>query len=54
MTVNVRVGSIMPLLTSATGRLFAAFLPAEQTDAMLRSEIQSLRKRKAPLRRAAS
>jgi DNA-binding IclR family transcriptional regulator len=47
VTLNVRVGSIMPLLTSATGRLFAAFLPAEQTDAMLRGEIQHLRKRGA-------
>ena len=47
VTLNVRVGSTMPLLTSATGRLFAAFLPAEQTDAMLRGEVQSLRKRGA-------
>jgi DNA-binding IclR family transcriptional regulator len=39
VTLNVRVGSIMPLLTSATGRLFAAFLPAEQTDTMLRGEM---------------
>jgi DNA-binding IclR family transcriptional regulator len=45
VTVNVRVGSIMPLLTSATGRLFAAFLPPEQTKAMLGKEIQNLRKR---------
>jgi DNA-binding IclR family transcriptional regulator len=47
VTLNVRVGSIMPLLTSATGRLFAAFLPPEQTDAMLRGEIKNLRKRGA-------
>jgi len=47
VTVNVRVGSIMPLLTSATGRLFAAFLPPEQTKAMLRSEMQNLRKRES-------
>jgi DNA-binding IclR family transcriptional regulator len=46
VTVNVRVGSIMPLLTSATGRLFAALLPAEQTKAMLNKEIQGLGKRK--------
>jgi DNA-binding IclR family transcriptional regulator len=46
VTVNVRVGSIMPLLTSATGRLFAAFLPPEQTKAMLNKEIQNLNKRK--------
>jgi DNA-binding IclR family transcriptional regulator len=45
VTLNVRVGSIMPLLTSATGRLFAAFLPAAQTEATLRAEIQNLRKR---------
>jgi len=52
VTLNVRVGSIMPLLTSATGRLFAAFLPTEQTEAMLRAETQNLRKRGArPSRR---
>jgi DNA-binding IclR family transcriptional regulator len=45
VTVNVRVGSLMPLLTSATGRLFAAFLPPERTDAVLRGEVQNLRKR---------
>src|SRR5580704_3342395 len=43
VTLNVRVGSIMPLLTSATGRLFAAFLPAEQTDAMQRGAAASRR-----------
>jgi DNA-binding IclR family transcriptional regulator len=47
VTVNVRVGSIMPLLTSATGRLFATFLPPDQIKAMLRNEIQSLRKRES-------
>ena len=47
VTLNVRVGSIMPLLTSATGRLFAAFLPTEQTEAMLRAETQNLRMRGA-------
>jgi DNA-binding IclR family transcriptional regulator len=47
VTLNVRVGSIMPLLTSATGRLFAAFLPAAQTEKMLHAEMQNLRRRGA-------
>jgi len=38
VTTNVRAGSVMPLLNSATGRVFAAFLPEMQTKAMLAEE----------------
>jgi DNA-binding IclR family transcriptional regulator len=38
VTTNVRAGSVMPLLNSATGRVFAAFLPAGKTKAMLADE----------------
>lgn len=34
VTVNVRVGSIMPLLRSATGRVFLAFAPAADVAAV--------------------
>ncbi|WP_246264360.1 IclR family transcriptional regulator [Aromatoleum toluvorans] len=36
--VNMRVGTVMDLLTSATGRTFAAFLPARQTTALIEDE----------------
>jgi DNA-binding IclR family transcriptional regulator len=38
VTTNVRAGSVMPLLNSATGRVFSAFLPAAQTAAMIAAE----------------
>jgi DNA-binding IclR family transcriptional regulator len=38
VTTNVRAGSVMPLLNSATGRVFAAFLPQAQTRAILAEE----------------
>ncbi len=38
VTTNVRAGSVMPLLNSATGRVFAAFLPEAQTTAMIAAE----------------
>src|SRR5580692_2336796 len=34
VTILTRVGAIMPLLTSATGLLFAAFLPPSERDAV--------------------
>src|SRR3569832_245770 len=39
VTVNLRLGDVMPLLTSATGRCFAAFLRKEAIAPMLRDEI---------------
>ncbi|MDH3235005.1 MAG: IclR family transcriptional regulator [Alphaproteobacteria bacterium] len=38
LTTNVRAGSVMPLLNSSTGRVFAAFLPASATQAMIADE----------------
>lgn len=49
VTVNVRVGSTMPLLTSATGRIFAAFLPRAQTRALIDDELARPGARRAGL-----
>lgn len=40
--VNMRVGTVMNLLNSATGRIFAAFLPTRMTAAMLDDELAQL------------
>lgn len=40
--VNMRVGTVMDLLTSATGRTFAAFLPARMTSALIDEEFAHL------------
>ena len=39
VTVNVRVGSVMPLLRSSTGRVFLAYLPEAATGTMLEAEL---------------
>jgi DNA-binding IclR family transcriptional regulator len=41
ITVNVRVGSTMPLLRSATGQVFGAFLPDAVTAPFVRSELHA-------------
>jgi DNA-binding IclR family transcriptional regulator len=38
VTLNVRVGSILPILTSAIGRLFLTFLPSSVTDRLVAAE----------------
>jgi DNA-binding IclR family transcriptional regulator len=38
VTVNVRVGSVMPLMRSATGRVFLTWLPADFTADLLQNE----------------
>jgi DNA-binding IclR family transcriptional regulator len=38
--VNVKVGSILPLTTTATGRAFAAFLPHDVTAPLVAEELQ--------------
>lgn len=38
VATNVRAGWVMPLANSATGRCFAAYLPARATAAMLKAE----------------
>ncbi|HVZ42665.1 MAG TPA: IclR family transcriptional regulator [Ramlibacter sp.] len=39
VTVNLRLGDVMPLLTSATGRCFAAYAPQEAIAPMLKEEM---------------
>jgi len=41
ITVNVLTGTSLSLLSSAAGRVFGAWLPEAQTDALLRAEIES-------------
>src|SRR4029079_7837288 len=44
VTVNLRLGDVMPLLTSATGRCFAAFLSRHGIAPMLKDEITRTQK----------
>jgi DNA-binding IclR family transcriptional regulator len=38
VSMNIRVGSILPILSTATGRVFAAFMPDEMTASLLEAE----------------
>lgn len=40
VTANLRLGDVMPLLASATGRCFAAYLPREVTASLVQEELQ--------------
>ncbi len=42
ITVNLRLGDVMPLLTSATGRCFAAWMPRELVTPLLREQLAAL------------
>lgn len=42
VATNVRAGWVMPLVNSATGRLFAAYLPTVATAALLKAEFAHL------------
>jgi DNA-binding IclR family transcriptional regulator len=44
VTVNLRLGDVMPLLSSATGRCFAAHVPREAIAPMLREELARARR----------
>jgi DNA-binding IclR family transcriptional regulator len=44
VTVNLRLGDVMPLLGSATGRCFAAFAPSALVQPLLKAEIAQLGK----------
>ena len=44
VTVNLRLGDVMPLLSSATGRCFAAYLSREAITPLLKNEIARARK----------
>lgn len=39
VTVSLRLGDVMPMLNSATGRLFGAFLPKQQTLPLVEREL---------------
>jgi DNA-binding IclR family transcriptional regulator len=41
VTVNLRLGDVMPLLSSATGRCFAAFEPPELVRPLLQAELKA-------------
>ncbi|PIT74638.1 IclR family transcriptional regulator [Limnohabitans sp. JirII-29] len=54
MTV-LRLGDVMPLLTSATGRCFAAYMPRDLTGPMLKAELaraQKMKRHDVPLTQA--
>ena len=38
--MNIRVGSILPLLSTSTGRVFAAFMPISETADLIRIELR--------------
>lgn len=42
ITVNVVTGTALELITSASGRIFAAWLPKETTDRMIEKELKTL------------
>ncbi len=44
VTVNLRLGDVMPLLSSATGRCFAAYAPKEAIAPLLREELARAQK----------
>jgi DNA-binding IclR family transcriptional regulator len=44
VTVNVRVGSNMPLLRSATGQVFAALLPQSMTHSLLKADLNEIKR----------
>jgi DNA-binding IclR family transcriptional regulator len=48
ITVNVRAGSSMPLLRSATGQVFAAYMPPSVVMPFIQQEIDEMRERKMP------
>src|SRR5215208_5241765 len=46
LTVNLRLGDVMPLLSSATGRCFAAYLSQDAITPMLKDEIARAQKQR--------
>lgn len=44
VTVNLRLGDVMPLLSSATGRCFAAYAPREAIAALVKEEMARAQK----------
>lgn len=48
ITMSIQLGSVLPMLTSSTGRTFGAWLPREEVDRLVRNELVALRKRNLP------
>jgi DNA-binding IclR family transcriptional regulator len=46
VTINLQIGSVMPMTYTASGLCFAAFLPESETAALLRQELTRNRKAK--------
>jgi DNA-binding IclR family transcriptional regulator len=42
VTMNIRVGSILPLLKTATGKVFATYLPRDTTTDLLNTELKAM------------
>ena len=48
VVANLRLGDVMPLLSSATGRCFAAYMPAEVVAPLLHAELAQASKTRHP------
>jgi DNA-binding IclR family transcriptional regulator len=42
ISASTRVGTVFPLLASSTGRVFLAYLPSSETEALLKRELKGL------------
>ena len=54
VTVVTRIGSVLPLTTSATGLVFAAYLPAEEIEAMKSTELDAMAHGRGAAKQAAA
>jgi DNA-binding IclR family transcriptional regulator len=54
VTVVTRIGSVLPLLASATGLVFAAYLPAEEIEEIKSAEIDAMALGKGAAKQAAA
>jgi DNA-binding IclR family transcriptional regulator len=54
VTVVTRIGSVLPLLSSATGLVFAAYLPAEEIEALKSAEIDAMAHARGTAKQAAA
>lgn len=54
VSMNIRPGTVAPLLSSASGLLFAAFLPPAQVEPMLAAELAENRRRRRGLQTRAA
>jgi len=43
VSININVGSVLPLLTSSNGRVFAAYLPRERIEPLIDGELRNQR-----------